>query len=141
MRSLGGLVLIIGFLFGQDFQSKKPNLSSYYKSPPKAMVLSLLIPGAGQYYCEEYLKGTMLLAAEGTLGYYLYKAHEDYKKTQDNEKLKRRDNFLWWLITVKAISLADAYISAQMYKFNEQMRLTLSTILLEKVKLGIYKTF
>ncbi|MEO0072434.1 MAG: DUF5683 domain-containing protein [candidate division WOR-3 bacterium] len=96
---------------------------NYHRSAELSIALSLMLPGGGQFYCEEYFKGTLFLATEGLLSYYTYKNHKAYILTAHNEYLMRRNNFLWWLATVKAISLADAYISAQMYKFNEQMEL------------------
>ncbi|MCX7757958.1 MAG: hypothetical protein N2166_06595 [candidate division WOR-3 bacterium] len=99
---------------------------SYYRSPGLSMILSFAFPGGGQFYCEEYFKGTLFLVSEGFLGYYIYKSQQNYKLTGEQKYRDQRNNLLWWLATVKAISLADAYISAQMYKFNEQLQLGLS---------------
>jgi hypothetical protein len=97
---------------------------SYYKSPGLAMVLSSIIPGGGQFYTENYLKGILFVGTEGTLAYFAYQDHIDYQNTRDVKFKNSRNNLLWWIATVKLISIADAYISANMYKFKDQMKLT-----------------
>lgn len=89
----------------------------YHKSPYLAMLLSSIIPGSGQFYCENYIKSIMIIGAEGAFGYYAYQYHKD-------NQVSKRNNMLWWLATIKVISIADAYVTANMYKFNEQMRLS-----------------
>jgi hypothetical protein len=97
----------------------------YYKSPGLSMLFSTIFPGGGQLYCQEYIKGALFLGAEGMLGYFAYQNHRDYLRTNKQKHLDRRNNLLWWLAAVKVLSVADAYVTANMYKFNEQMRLSL----------------
>lgn len=90
-----------------------------YKSPNRALFYSLILPGAGQFYTKNYLKGSLFLLAEGTLCYFIYKANKN------NEKEKFSD-LLWILTGVHIYNMADAYISAHFYRFKEETRLTLN---------------
>lgn len=126
-----GLLLILTitghFIFAQsasDTANVTPKLKYYAKSAGLAMALSASLPGGGQFYTENYLKGILFLGAEGALGYYAYQDHQNYRQTNDIKYRDRRNNLLWWLASVKIFSIADAYVSANMYKFNEMMRLT-----------------
>ncbi|MBS4014985.1 MAG: hypothetical protein KGZ86_00885 [Candidatus Latescibacteria bacterium] len=97
----------------------------HYKSPGLSMLFSTVFPGGGQFYCKSYVKGIVFLGAEGALAYYAYQNHRDYLRNNKQKHLDSRNNLLWWLASVKVLSIADAYVTANMYKFNEQMRLSL----------------
>ena len=88
------------------------------------MLLSAVIPGAGQFYTENYWKSALFLGAEGTLGYFALKDHHDFERTGNINLKNRRNNLLWWIASVKLLSLADAYVSANMYKFKDMAKLT-----------------
>ncbi|MEO0091357.1 MAG: DUF5683 domain-containing protein [candidate division WOR-3 bacterium] len=102
----------------------------YYKSSGKAMLLSVIIPGGGQFYTQNYFKGIFIAGIEGIIASYAIKNYLDYKNTNNSEFRGRATNLLWWLGLVKIFSIADAYVSANMFKFKEQQRL-----------LWYYKTF
>ncbi len=106
-------LLIISLLF--SFLIAKED----YKSPNRALFYSLIFPGAGQFYTKNYLKGSLFLVAEGTLGYFIYKAKKN------NEK-ERFSDLLWILAGIHIYNMADAYISAHFYRFKEETRLTLN---------------
>ncbi len=103
------------------------------RSPGKAVLLSALIPGGGQVYTGHWWKAALVAPAEVTLGYLAVQEHiaataalsdgreEDYETHRD-----RRATYLWWTGAVVAFSMADAYVSAQMYMFDRQMRLAVS---------------
>uniref|UniRef100_A0A7C6A8I0 DUF5683 domain-containing protein n=1 Tax=candidate division WOR-3 bacterium TaxID=2052148 RepID=A0A7C6A8I0_UNCW3 len=105
--------------------------NKFDKSPGKAMLLSAILPGAGQFYTENYLKGGIITLAWGTLGFLSIREHQKalnalsvsdtntYKKHRD-----QRNNFLWWTAAVWVFSLADAYVSSHMYKFKGQETLS-----------------
>jgi hypothetical protein len=103
------------------------------KSPQKAVLLSAVFPGGGQFYTGQYLKGTVLLAGEGvlialTIRDYLDMKEADRKyqdtgnatyKSVSDDAFDRmlRDGFL--LFGVWGLSLLDAFVSAQLYGFDE----------------------
>ncbi|MCX8015502.1 MAG: DUF5683 domain-containing protein [candidate division WOR-3 bacterium] len=119
------IIVSVGFAQNtQDTTKVTPKLKYYSKSPALAMLLSTLFPGGGQFYTENYLKGIIFLGAEGALGYYAYQDHQNYQRTSESKYRDRRNNLLWWIASVKILSIADAYVSANLYKFNEMMRLS-----------------
>ncbi|OYD14348.1 hypothetical protein CH330_08855 [candidate division WOR-3 bacterium JGI_Cruoil_03_51_56] len=107
------------------------------KSPGKAVLLSALIPGGGQIYTGHTWKAAIIgpaeiafaslavkeqLAASHVLrnDARLEKWEDTYVKLRD-----RRNAFLWWTGAVLAFSMADAYVSAQMFGFDRQMSFAL----------------
>jgi TM2 domain-containing membrane protein YozV len=97
-------------------------------TPGKAMLFSALIPGGGQFYCKNYVKGAIYAAAElGVAGVTVYEdqvMRRAYRtQAPDTLSLKNRRNaLLWWTGAVWAFSVADAYVSASMYGFKEEQR-------------------
>ncbi len=102
------------------------------KSSKIALLLSVTIPGGGQFYTENYFKGLIFL---GTESYLFYRTTDFYLKYRENRRLfietgidsfriKRdiaEDNlydFIFWDAVIYMISLLDAYISAELYNFD-----------------------
>jgi hypothetical protein len=75
-----------------------------------AMLWSIL-PGGGQFYTERYITGTVIGAAEITLGYYAIKYHREGNYAS-------RNSMLWWGLFVFGYSLADSYVGAKMHGFD-----------------------
>ena len=103
------------------------------RSPGTAVLLSALLPGGGQVYTGGYWKAGLIAPAELTLGVFSIKAHLDATKAlkegrEDDYVIHRdrRTTFLWWTGAVIAFSMADAYVSAQLYGFDDQMRFSQS---------------
>jgi len=102
------------------------------RSPGTAVLLSLLVPGGGQVYTGHYWKAPLIAAAEVGLGALAWREHRfcvralelgdtvTYRLYRD-----RRTAFLWWMAGATVFSMADAYVSARLYAFDRQMRLSL----------------
>jgi hypothetical protein len=110
------------------------------KSPTKAILYSLLLPGLGQLYVESYWKAPLFLAGAGGLGYsifYYNGLYNDYqgrydalKRTSPNDfnldLLNRQKEFyrdnrdisVFYLVIVYALSSVDAFSGAHLYDFN-----------------------
>jgi len=100
--------------------------------------LSFLLPGAGQVYTGNWWKAALIAPAEVTLGYFSVKEHRsasDYlslfalhhAESDSANYVRHRDartTFLWLTGAVLAFSMADAYVSAQMYGFDREVKLT-----------------
>ena len=72
--------------FQSDEEGNLPFSSGELKSPTKALLYSLVIPGVGQYYCKSYIKGGMMTLAEATFwGLYFYYNGKGDKKTDEYE--------------------------------------------------------
>jgi hypothetical protein len=103
------------------------------KSPLWAMFASTVLPGGGQVYTENRLRGLFFLAAQGAvLTKFLleHTATEDalarYQRTHDysdyldyDHHFSRRYDYLWWCGLVWGVSIADAYVDAHLYAFDE----------------------
>jgi len=153
-RTLLGVALLVGLVLAQDPDSvlkpqpmptdstaESDTVRPYRpaKSPGKAVLLSLLLPGGGQVYTGNWWKAALIAPAEVTLGYFALKEHGsashylslftlNHVQSDSLNYVRHRNNrtaFLWWTGAVVAFSMADAYVSAEMYGFDREMRLTL----------------
>ncbi len=144
-----GLALLAGFVSAQTPDILKPQLDPAdttaradsvrvyrpAKSTGTAVLLSFLLPGGGQVYTGNWWKAALIAPAEVTLGYFSVKEHlaatrawDDGDTTGYVQHRDRRTALLWWTGAVLAFSMADAYVSAQMYGFDREMRLTLGPV-------------
>ncbi len=108
------------------------------RSPMLAMGLSAVFPGGGQLYCQRYLRAAAFAGAIGFFGYGYWRedramrddvaagnaatdgaallAHRDsYYRHYDNRRANQ-----WWGIGIWLFSLADAYVGAHLFKFDER---------------------
>ncbi|HEY3251512.1 MAG TPA: DUF5683 domain-containing protein [Ignavibacteria bacterium] len=109
------------------------------KSPLLAVLLSMVIPGAGQLYNGSYWKIPII---DGLIGYFGYEYINNNNKFKDyrdqynatitpenpfgDQNLKtlrefyrsQRDDFVWYFIIVYTINLIDAYVDAHLFDFD-----------------------
>ena len=121
------LLMLLAFTFAEEEEIK-------VKKPFKAAVLSLFIPGGGQFYNGAYLKSTGVLVLEtgmiGLAAYHHFKAEDYYDKYKisgneydyDNylDYYYKRQSDLWWLGTVVFLSTIDAFVDAHLFNFEEK---------------------
>ncbi len=107
------------------------------KSPTKAVLLSLILPGMGQFYVESYWKIPLFLGAAGVLTYLVIDNHNqfikyenEWKQMSDNDTNKElwylkkefyrdnRDRSAFYLLGVYIINAVDAYVGAHLFDFN-----------------------
>jgi hypothetical protein len=152
-RVLVGLALLAGFASAQtpdtlepqsspaDSTAKADSFPAYRpaKSAGTAVLLSFLLPGGGQVYTGNWWKAALIAPAEVTLGYFCIKEHRsasrslslftlNHAESDSANYVRHRDTrtaLLWWTGAALAFSMADAYVSAQMYGFDREMRFTL----------------
>lgn len=105
------------------------------KNPGTAVLLSLLVPGGGQLYTANYWKAPFIAAAELGLAGLALREHGFCNRLLKMDPVDtaayrlhrdRRTAFLWWAAGVTVFSMADAYVSAQLFAFDRQLRLTVS---------------
>ncbi len=94
------------------------------KSPWGAALRSAMLPGWGQLYTESYLKGLAFFLVDGYFAFRAYRADENYRSTRDTRYRDERSKYSWYLGAAYLLTMADAYASAYLYKFDEAMRLT-----------------
>ena len=108
------------------------------KSTSTAMLLSAILPGAGQFYNESYWKVPVVL---GLGGYFLVEFLDNNKmyveyRDQYEESLEttpggdtqlltyrefyrdQRDTFAWYFIILYAVNILDAYVDASLFDFD-----------------------
>jgi len=138
-RALLGLALLVGLVLAQQPDSLKPQpvppdstvesdtVRPYRpaKSPSKAVLLSFLLPGGGQVYTGNWWKAALIAPAEVTLGYFSLKYLTENDSANYARHRDARTALVWWTGAVIAFSMADAYVSAQMYGIDREMRLTI----------------
>jgi hypothetical protein len=124
-------VLFLGQVKVDSLTGQLPN-----KSPGRAVLFSLIFPGGGQVYTHNYWRAAVIAAAEVGLGGLAYQEHTRMKQawaaldtTGYYFHRDRRTTFLWWTAGVVVFSMADAYVSAQMFGFDQEMRLDLGPTL------------
>lgn len=115
-------------------------LSAQDKSPPHALLSSLTIPGGGQFYCENDLKGvaffvaqTFFLAAsvlEHQAAEDYYVSYLDHGDPADYDRYvshaNRRTDYLWFGAACYALSAADAYVGAHFFRFEAEGNMKLA---------------
>lgn len=93
------------------------------KSPSAAMLKSLALPGWGQFYNEQIIKGLVVIAGQATLigfnFYYNNQASQFPVGSAERDFYQDRRNSTYWLMAaLTLLSMADAYIDAHLYDFD-----------------------
>jgi hypothetical protein len=107
--------------------------------PMVSLALSAAFPGGGQLYTQKYYRAALFGGAIGYCGYRWYDADRQANKLYAlssqatnladsayyfNAYLDQVDNnrrsWMLWTVTVWLFSLADAYVDAHMFKFDER---------------------
>ena len=120
-------VFIITNLFSQqkvDFRTEEEQL----KDPKIALKRSLTIPGAGQLYNDQKVKGYALMAGE-VLGLWSFndnrKKYNNYEDSDSNSKehyLIERNRFAWIAIGLYFYGVLDAVVEAHLDNFDEVVK-------------------
>ncbi len=146
---------------GDSVQKKsgKKTIFRMKKNPWKAVALSAILPGAGQFYNESYWKIPVIA---GLGGYFVYEwiqnnnEYQDYKQlyidsqTPENpsgnpqlQSLRefyrdQRDDFLIYSLILYVVNLLDSYVDAQLFDFDvsDEIKIRLSSNQ-NLIKLGI----
>jgi hypothetical protein len=102
------------------------------KSPWTAVLMSAVIPGAGQIYNESYWKAPIIWGILGWLGYNWVQNNNSYKEnknlyTQTGDEdyrrlrtfyLDQRDLFAIYIALTYILNLVDAYVDAHLFDFS-----------------------
>ena len=132
------LILLTPALAQQDTTFKKPHRSAFL-----AVSFSAVIPGGGQLYTQNYLKAAGFAVALGYLGYNWYEYDKDYMNSswaEEDYYYQKRRKYMLWTIGVWLGSLADAYVSAHLYKFSQNAEPRV-TLVIERNKLALAGRF
>ena len=83
------------------------------KSPMGALVRSMVVPGWGQWYNEQPIKGAVIFSTGLFLGGAMM---YEQQRTLDH---KQRNTYFLWFLGVFLYNIADAYVDAHLYGFEE----------------------
>jgi len=93
-------------------------------SPKRAILLSMVLPGGGQFYTHQPIKGIIIGTGEV---FFLGRALLDYKKLRGESEPERREPLLkntmsdlFWFLGFWGYSMVDAYVSANFYQFKSK---------------------
>ncbi|MCS7229613.1 MAG: DUF5683 domain-containing protein [Candidatus Kryptonium sp.] len=147
------VLTLILFLSSVAFSQADTAKNVAVKSPTKAMLMSAVVPGLGQFYNESYWKIPIIY---GLAGYFIYEIRQNdknyryyrdlfvqsIKTTGGDYRYKRlrdfyrdqRDLFGIYLFVLYIANIVDAYVDAHLYNFDvgENLSIQLSPV---KIKL------
>jgi hypothetical protein len=110
---------------------KRDSVFESTKSPWTAVLMSAVVPGAGQIYNESYWKAPLIWGLTGWLVYNWVDNNKNYKSNRDlyaqtgDEDFRtlrsfyrdQRDVFAIYLGLTYVLNLVDAYVDAQLFDF------------------------
>ncbi|MBN1542360.1 hypothetical protein JW992_09465 [candidate division KSB1 bacterium] len=117
------ILLMVIFSAPAAAQTAADSAAAITKSPSGAMMRSLVLPGGGQFYNDKWLKGLAIAAAEiGCIANAVvqnqYAVREEIPYYREIYRDRRNLSF-WWLAGIILYSMADAYVDAHLYNFDE----------------------
>ncbi|RPH89782.1 MAG: hypothetical protein EHM72_19915 [Calditrichaeota bacterium] len=129
------LILLATAVFSQSENSTAPPVpepvdSVQVKNPKTAMLKSLVVPGWGQFYNGKWFKGILIAGTEiGLVANAVAQNQFAQQATDADERFFYEDNrnLSFWLLGAALLySVADAYVDAQLFAFDESPDLSLN---------------
>ena len=108
---------------------EEPDTVVVVKSPMGAMLRSIAVPGWGQLYNGKWFKAILVCGTE--VGLIVNAVYQNQMAVQSKIPLERewyqdnRNRSVWWLLAAILFSMADAYVDAHLYDFDESPDLSL----------------
>lgn len=97
------------------------------KNPSTAIIRSAILPGWGQFYNDEPLKGVLFGTVELGLLSWLIAEHiaSENARISNNEPAyqlhsQRRLDFIWYTSAAWLFGMLDAYVDAYLYSFSTE---------------------
>ncbi|MEN3038043.1 MAG: DUF5683 domain-containing protein [Candidatus Kryptonium sp.] len=147
------VLTLILFLSSVTFSQTDTAKNVAVKSPTKAMLMSAVVPGLGQFYNESYWKIPVIY---GVASYFIYEIKQNdknyryyrdlfiqsIKTTGGDYRYKRlrdfyrdqRDLFGIYLFVLYIANIVDAYVDAHLYNFDVGENLSIQLLPI-KIKL------
>lgn len=119
-------------LFSQDIDSTRKSI------PSKAALSAFLFPGGGQFYNNQYIKGSLLTSSAIASGYFYsdnaknYKSYTGSESSEKSNFLYQRNRYGWWIMIIYIYGLLDAIVEAHLRPFNDVMNEDLEKPIKEK---------
>lgn len=116
-------VIILPLFSSQIFAQATKEEKIPHRSPLLAVCFSAVFPGGGQLYTQQYFRAAAFAGGLGYLGYCYNREDKAAIGNPDQDDYnyhnERRRTYKWWFIGTWTLSLADAYVDAHMFKFDE----------------------
>jgi len=114
------ILLVLVLFFPINNRTKVPD-------PKKAMLYSAILPAGGQFYNHDYIKGTILGGLEVFLlasSYVNYRESLKYPAVSGYRDFYTRESFSYalYFLGVYLFSIADAYVSANLYNVDRYFK-------------------
>lgn len=130
MKRIKFLFIIFIFSIGSLYSAEQ------LKMPMKSAMLSLLIPGGGQFYNKKYVKSVFVAAGEIYLismtSYHILKQNEYldiYKNTQSPDAYQNfvfhyehKQSDIFWLGLYLVLSATDAFVDMHLSDFEKEKK-------------------
>jgi len=104
-------ILVLNFLISNNDIDEDSKNCEKNKDPSIAWKLSFL-PGLGQIYNKDYLKGFLIFSSEVIL----------LKNASIATNLTTRNSYIWWAIGIYVLNIIDAYVEAELSTFSEDKK-------------------
>jgi len=110
------LVVALTFtLYGQSYAFPK-------KEVKKAVLLSIFLPGGGQFYLNNPVKGVILGSIQLTFLGLAGKNYLNYKQTNDPNYFKQAFGEFILFVGTWLYSVADAYVSSNLWDISRKIK-------------------
>jgi hypothetical protein len=96
------------------------------KSPWGAVGRSALLPGWGQIYNERYVKAGIYFSINAYFAFQIIRNEIRWREYKSEFYRSRRVEFTWYFALSYLVTMADAYVDAYLYKFDEAMQISQS---------------
>ncbi len=94
------------------------------KSPWGAVLRSAIIPGLGQVYTHNYLKGAAAFTLNGFWIGRIWRYQRRWSDHRIQADRDRRNDSYWFFGVTYLLTLVDAYVNAYLFEFDKAMELT-----------------
>ncbi|MBN2354971.1 hypothetical protein JXO59_02600 [candidate division KSB1 bacterium] len=110
------------------------------KSPTGAMLRSMVLPGWGQFYNNKPWKALLVAGSEIglTVNIVLQNQWAQDAKTANDRAfyVNNRNLAIWYLAALILYSMADAYVDAHLFDFDESPNLSISPTTIHRLEEG-----
>ena len=91
------------------------------KVPIEAGKYSLLFPGGGQFYNQEYVKGSIILCLEIYSMVKFNEYRQEVKYDNITSSISKRNKAGWWMFFLYFYGFMDAIVEAHLYNHKDVM--------------------
>jgi hypothetical protein len=103
------------------------------KSPWGAVLRTAVLPGWGQVYTKHYIKAGITSSINAFFIYQIYRYEMKWRDEKNEDYRNKRNRNTWYFALVYLLTMVDAYVDANLYKFDEAMDISYNIYLRDDV--------